>query len=144
MKGHKNLIFLNKKYRKLPKADGKHYYIYFIQVGSPFKRVFKIGTTNDLLRRMKEHSRNYGTDDQKEDIAIIWFKKVKSKWTTLRIEEETKTKWIENEPTWEYIRNDRFVLPNLINQVSIKIRKNYSVNLDCECMEIDHKGNFTK
>ena len=138
------MIFLSKKYRKLPKADGKHFYIYFIQIGKPFKRVFKIGTTNDLLRRMKEHSRNYGTDDQKEDIAIIWFKKVKSKWTTLRIEEETKTKWIKNEPTWEYIRNDRFVLPNLINQVSIKIRKNYSVNLDCECMEIDNKGNFTK
>ena len=70
----------------MPKADGKHYYIYFIQVGNPFKRIFKIGTTNDLLRRMKEHSRNYGTDDQKEDIAIIWFKKVKSKWTTLRID----------------------------------------------------------
>ena len=34
-------------------------YIYFIRIGEPAERLFKIGTTNNINRRMKEHKKAY-------------------------------------------------------------------------------------
>ena len=37
-------------------------HIYFIRVGDPSENLYKIGTTNNLKRRMREHEKN----DQKQ------------------------------------------------------------------------------
>ena len=126
------MIYLNKKYKYLPKNDGQ--FIYFLQIGNPDNRLFKIGTTNNLYRRMKEHEKAY-----KEDIIVLWFKKVKSKYTTLKVEDENKDFWREN-TNWKYKRNDRFIIPYPISEVVVKIRKKYTIPLSCDCYEIDSKG----
>jgi len=130
------MIYLNKKYKKIPKNDG--YFIYFIQIGSPSNRLFKIGTTNNLLRRMREHCKYYNND-----IALIWYKKVKSKYTTLRTEDSNKNYWIKN-TDWDYQKKDRFVIPEPIEEVTIKIKKKYCIPLNCECYETDRYGNNRK
>jgi len=94
-------------------------YIYFIRIGEPADRLFKIGTTNDIKRRMGEHRRGY-----KKDITILGVIPVTSKYTTLRVEEQTKEIW-KNEPGWIYHRNDRFTIPPEVTEVTIKVRKEY-------------------
>ena len=59
-------------------------HIYFIRIGAPEDNLYKIGTTNNLRRRMREHSRNY-----KKPIEVLWVSPAYSKWTTLRVEERT-------------------------------------------------------
>ena len=66
------------------RKKNKHY-IYFIRIGEPDKRLFKIGTTNNMNRRMNEHKRYY-----KEDVTILGVIPVTSEYTTLRVEKQTK------------------------------------------------------
>ena len=96
------------------------YYIYFIRIGEPADRLFKIGTTNDLDRRMKEHKRYY-----KKDVAVLGVIPVTSEYTTLRVEKNTKELWRENHPNWQYLRNDRFIIPEDVTEIEIKVRKIY-------------------
>lgn len=96
------------------------YYIYFVRIGEPCERLFKIGTTNDLDRRMKEHKRYY-----KKDIKVLGVIPVTSEYTTLRVEKQTKEKWRTEFPEWEYRRNDRFIIPQGVTEVEIKVRKVY-------------------
>lgn len=95
------------------------YYIYFVRIGEPADRLFKIGTTNDMDRRMKEHKRYY-----KKDIAVLGVIPVTSEYTTLRVEKQTKEKWKQN-GDWKYLRNDRFIIPQNVTEVIIKVRKEY-------------------
>lgn len=97
----------------------KHY-IYFVRIGEPNKRLFKIGTTNNMDRRMKEHKRYY-----KEEITVLGVIPVTSEYTTLRVEKQTKEKWRNDFPEWEYMRNDRFIIPEDVTEVEIKVRKVY-------------------
>ena len=96
------------------------YYIYFIRIGEPEQRLFKIGTTNNMDRRMKEHKRYY-----KQDVSVLGTITVTSEYTTLRVEKQTKLDWIENHPDWEYLRNDRFIIPEDVKEIEIKVRKTY-------------------
>lgn len=96
------------------------FYIYFIRIGEPDKRLFKIGTTNNIDRRMKEHKRYY-----KENVTILGVIPVTSEYTTLRVEKQTKENWIENHPDWQYLRNDRFIIPEDVTEIEIKVRKSY-------------------
>lgn len=64
------------------KENANKQYIYLIRIGEPADRLFKIGTTNDMHRRMNEHRRAY-----KSDITVLGTIKVTSKYTTLRVEE---------------------------------------------------------
>lgn len=98
-------------------------YIYLMQIGEPKERVFKIGTTNDIDRRIKEHKRYY-----KKDVRLLGYIAVKSEYTTLRVEKQTKELWKTFED-WQYIRNDRFIIPESVNKVIIKVRKNYEFSL---------------
>ena len=66
------------------------YYIYFVRIGEPCERLFKIGTTNDMDRRMKEHKRYY-----KKDVEVLGVITVTSEYTTLRVEKQTKELWKE-------------------------------------------------
>lgn len=95
------------------------YYIYFVRIGEPKERLFKIGTTNDMKRRMGEHKRYY-----KKDITVLGVISVTSEYTTLRVEKQTKEKWKQNKD-WVYMRNDRFIIPEDVKEITIKIRKEY-------------------
>ena len=97
-------------------------WLYFGYVGDISCRIFKIGTTNDLHRRAQEHARAYH-----QPFTYLWTLRL-SKWNTLRYEQRTKEAW-KKEPEWEYIRNDRFIIPLHVSKVSIRIKKEYVIDL---------------
>ncbi len=84
--------------------------------------VLKIGTTNDLARRQKEHRRSY-----KRDFQYDWSREV-SKYTALRTEDRTRADWAEH-LGGKYVRNDRFKLKEKPTKVEVIIRKTYVIEL---------------
>ena len=121
------MIYVNKKMEREVKKEGE--FLYFLQIGevkNGIRRV-KIGTTNNMMRRMKEHSRSYD-----EDIYVLWCKRLSSKWTTLMKEDSNKEFW-KQYTNWTYKRNDRFDIPADLDSVQIKIRKIYEIPLSCMC-----------
>lgn len=96
-------------------------HIYFIRIGAPSDNLYKIGTTNNIKRRMREHSKNYNAP-----IEVLWVSPPYSKWTTLRVETAMIERWKETEG-FEYVRNDRFIINPTIHSVIIKVRKNWVV-----------------
>ena len=95
-------------------------------------RILKIGTTNDLKRRKSEHNRTYKratvhTMPSDASFEYIWTHPL-SKYNTLRYEDKNKEKW-KAENVGEYVRNDRFVIPEELTEVEIKIRKIYKIAL---------------
>lgn len=117
------------RFADLPTAkkqkNGKDYqYVYFLRIGDPQERLFKIGTTNDPHRRMLEHERNY-----KKPVTVLWLSpKLRGRFTSLKVEEDNKEKWIAG-TNWEYLRNDRFIIPPEVDSVKITIKKDYFVQL---------------
>lgn len=97
-------------------------HIYFIRIGAPSDNLYKIGTTNNMARRMRQHERNY-----KKSIEVIWISPAYSKYTTLRVEEQTISNW-RNLDGFKYIRNDRFIINPSIHQVKIKVRKEWTID----------------
>jgi len=92
--------------------------------------VLKVGTTNNLERRRKEHNRSYlnsPNHPRETEFEYDWHKSL-SKWNTLRYEQKTKEKWKE-ETEGEYIRNDRFIFAEKPSKVEITIRKTYEIIL---------------
>ena len=85
--------------------------------------ILKIGTTNNLDRRQKEHNRNYDSNFEYD-----WFLPL-SKYNTIRYEDKNREMW-QNANIGEFIRNDRFLLYNVPKQVEIKIRKTYTIPLN--------------
>ena len=92
--------------------------------------VLKVGTTNDLNRRIKEHNKSYSktphyprATEFEYDFYILL-----SKYNTLRTEDKTKARFIE-ENFGEYVRNDRFVFEEKPTQIEITIRKTYTIEL---------------
>ena len=71
-------------------------------------------------RRMREHKRYY-----KQNVAVLGTIAVTSEYTTLRVEKQTKLDWRENHPDWQYLRNDRFIIPEDVKEIEIKVRKTY-------------------
>ena len=123
-----NKIYKSKKNGKaiftkvdLPKKKGD--YLYFLKIGQDIQ-LYKIGTTNDVLRRMKEHVKYYN-----EDITILWVSPKYSKYTTLRVEDRMKEKWIA-EGQWEYHNNDRFTIPKGTKEVRIVVKKEWVIQLE--------------
>ena len=95
-------------------------------------RILKIGTTNDLKRRQREHNRAYKratahTMPTDASFEYIWTKPL-SKYNTLRYEDRNKIAWQEMR-IGEYVRNDRFVISEELTEVEIKIRKTYKIAL---------------
>lgn len=95
--------------------------------------ILKIGTTNDLDRRRKEHTRNYQRAKQytmpKGEMFNYDFTLKLSKYNTIRYEDRNRSKWIE-ENVGQFVRNDRFDCSNRKPQtVTIKIRKEYIIEL---------------
>lgn len=113
-------IFTN---QKIPKKKGD--YLYFIRIGDEIDRVFKIGTTNNIMVRMKQHQ-----DYFKKSVYVLWISPTYSKYTTLRIEDRQKAFWIEQQTNWEYIKNDRFIIPKDCHEIIIKVIKEYKILLE--------------
>lgn len=94
--------------------------------------ILKIGTTNNLERRKTEHTRNYKRDKQytlppTASFEYDFFLPL-SKYNTIRYEDKNRQKWID-EQIGQFVRNDRFFCAEKPAQVSITIRKNYTINL---------------
>ena len=94
--------------------------------------ILKIGTTNDLDRRQKEHTRNYrraktNTMPLENKFEYDWWIGL-SKYNTLRYEDLNRSKWIE-ENIGIFVRNDRFVCTEKPMEIYVKIRKTYGIAL---------------
>ena len=94
--------------------------------------ILKIGTTNDLHRRMVEHNRNYKkspnyTMPPDGSFSYLWTLKL-SKYNTLRYEDRNRQAWQE-QGVGEFVRNDRFVLHSIPQAVKVTIRKTYEIPL---------------
>jgi hypothetical protein len=94
--------------------------------------ILKVGTTNNLDRRKREHTTNYRrtknyTMPKDETFNYDWFLKL-SKYNTLRYEDRTRQKFI-NEKVGKFVRNDRFCCGVKPPKVVVKIRKEYEVTL---------------
>lgn len=103
---------------------------YYIDFRNRF--ILKIGTTNDIDRRTKEHTRNYRKSPEytlppNGEFHMVW-KIPLSKYNTLRYEDRNRQAWIDNQ-VGEFVRNDRFVCESKPATVEIKIRKIYQVAL---------------
>lgn len=111
--------------RKQNKKTGNDYqYVYFIRIGKPSNRLFKIGTTCEPIRRMKEHAKNY-----QAEITVLWLSPpLLSRYTTLRVEDRMREQWKKLEG-WGYERLDRFYIPKNVKTISIKIKKEYSFKI---------------
>ena len=96
------------------------------------KYILKIGTTNDLDRRQKEHTRNYKKSPEHTmppngSFTYLWSHKL-SKYNTLRYEDRNRAAWQEAN-VGEFVRNDRFVLEEIPPTVEVKRRKSYIIAL---------------
>lgn len=94
--------------------------------------ILKVGTTNDLERRRKEHTRNYRKSPaytMPNDSEFQYdFSLPLSKYNTLRFEDRTRQAWKEKE-IGEFVRNDRFCCKRKPKKVEITIRKTYEIYL---------------
>jgi predicted GIY-YIG superfamily endonuclease len=103
---------------------------YYVDTDGKF--VLKIGTTNDLERRAKEHTRNYRrakrhTMPTDRVFEYLWSLPL-SKYNTIRFEDSNRELW-KNLGIGEFVRNDRFVLATIPKSVPVKIRKTYEIAL---------------
>lgn len=96
------------------------------------KFVLKIGTTNDLQRRKKEHTRNYRkatrhTLPPNSEFEYDWYIQL-SKYNTVRFEDKNREAW-KTLDIGAFVRNDRFVCEVKPPNITVKIRKEYVVAL---------------
>ena len=139
--------------RPSPKGDGniarKAYPKEWLYVGhyvdTQGRYILKIGTTNDLERRRKEHTRNYRKaaeytlpadkemcmpgDNVAMDFQYDWKLRL-SKYNTLRFEDLNRNRWKESK-IGVFVRNDRFCTIKKPETVSVVIRREYISPLKC-------------
>lgn len=92
-------------------------------------RIIKIGTTNNLDRREKEHQRS--TEKLKnyagKNYHMLWHIKL-SHANTLRAEDRMREKMREH-PNLQYIANDRFAVLGKVPDIQLKVRKVHNIEL---------------
>lgn len=94
--------------------------------------VLKIGTTNDLKRRRYEHNTNYRkspncTMPRENTFEYLW-KLPLSKYNTVRYEDKNRQRW-KDAGIGKFVEKDRFVIPRNLTEVTIQIRKTYTIPL---------------
>lgn len=95
--------------------------------------ILKIGTTDNLDRRKKEHDRNYTKTTSEngfaagQEFAYDWYIPL-SKYNTLRVEDRTRESFIAC-GFGDFIRNDRFAFAVKPDRVFIGIKKVYEILL---------------
>lgn len=121
LKRKNNLCFSDKK---LPTKSerGEYNYLILIHSNNTKTKIIKIGTTNDIARRMYEHLGYY-----QKDITILWISPHYSKYTTLRVEDITKNNL--KSCGYKWIRNDRFEVPKELSEIVIKVKKEYRIRI---------------
>ena len=103
---------------------------YYVDTNNNF--ILKIGTTNDLNRRQKEHTRKYRqtrehTLAENAEFQYIWHLRL-SRYNTHRYEDKNIEEWkLQN--FGEYVRNDRFVFSEVPKTAKITIRKEYEISI---------------
>lgn len=94
--------------------------------------ILKIGTTNNLERRRKEHTYNYHKNKLHPmplDMEFVYDAVIPlSKYNTLRYEDKLREQ-LKLEGIGEYIRNDRFLCKDKPNKITFKIRKLHEITL---------------
>lgn len=128
--GEKSPIFSKNPEEKVIKMKEYLYVGHYTDENGNY--ILKVGTTNDLERRRKEHNRAYLRSAHNRmpsgnTFEYLWSCPL-SKYNTLRYEDKTKEAW-KAANIGEYVNNDRFVLSNVPNFVEIKIRKIYQIAL---------------
>lgn len=123
-------IYNGRKYKiyskvKIPKIYGEFdekSYLYFIKVNGQVYH--KVGETCNIIQRMRQHCKSYNVTE----ITILWISPALSAYTAKRIETRVIKEW-QQRKGWEYKRNDRFVIPNDVTEITIPIRKNYNFSI---------------
>lgn len=94
--------------------------------------ILKIGTTNNLDRRQKEHTRNYQKSPNctmpKGGMFVYDWHLPLSKYNTLRYEDRTRKSW-QIAQIGEFVKNDRFRCETKPKLVKVTIRKTYEISL---------------
>lgn len=105
-------------------VDNKGYlYLCYVWDKEIKRERLKVGTSCDVLRRMREHQRDFGGQ-----VRLFWVSPTFSKYTTLRVESNFKD-FTRNHLEWDYKRNDRFLVPEGVEVVEVVVRKTYVINL---------------
>ena len=106
----------------LPPATKKEF-LYILQIGGIIngRKLIKIGTTNNVRRRMGQLLRYF-----KQDIKILWVSNPYAHFTTLRVEDETKKVWRTYED-FEHIPNDRFWVAATVKELTVKVKKEFTI-----------------
>lgn len=94
--------------------------------------ILKIGTTNNLERRKKEHTNGYKqkkeyTMPADAEFTYDWYLPL-SKYNTLRYEDKNREALAEAE-VGEFVRNDRFCCDTKPDEIEITIKKTYTIKL---------------
>lgn len=103
-----------------------HYY------DSEGRYILKIGTTNDLSRRLRQHNRKYKLCETNsllstDSFVYDWYTQL-TRENTLKYESLNKELWKEV-GYGHYIPNDRFIFEKKPLLCEIKIRKTYTIFL---------------
>lgn len=118
---------------KKPKPERKKEFLYVGHyIDTKGRYILKIGTTNDLDRRRKQHTINYRkvkkyTMPPNDEFVYDWYIKL-SKYNTLRFEDLNRKKW-QQIGIGEFVRNDRFACAEKPQKVEVTIRKTYVITL---------------
>lgn len=94
--------------------------------------ILKIGTTNNLERRQKEHTRKYLNAATcrmpiGQEFEYDWYLPL-SKYNTLRYEDRNRQAW-QDAKIGVFVRNDRFLCTEKPAAVAVTIRKTYTIEL---------------
>ena len=118
-------------FARKPEKNKEFLYVgYYFDTENRF--ILKVGTTNDLNRRQKEHCIKYRKSPdyalpKDKTFEYLWCLPL-SKYNTLRYEDKTKLKWIEKN-IGKYVRNDRFYCESIPEIVEIAIKKTYYITV---------------
>jgi predicted GIY-YIG superfamily endonuclease len=98
------------------------------------KIVVKVGTTNNLKRRMYEHNNYYQKKAKNHrmpkgaTVELVWAKQFSAE-NVEKYEEENKEYW-RDLGFGDYVKNDRFVFDEMPPYVEIIIKKSYIISLN--------------
>lgn len=113
------------------KKNKEYLYVgHYIDINGRY--ILKVGTTNDLKRRKREHERTYKKAPENRmppdgEFIYDWCLPL-SKYNTLRYEDKTRSAW-QADNVGEYVRNDRFSCKHKPKEVKVTIRKTYTIPL---------------
>ena len=121
--------------RKIPKIlditdNCTKNYVYLIRFTGKRGRaagrtLYKIGTTNNIKRRMLELYKEYRME---KPIQVLWISRPYTKNTALKVESDFLKK-VRKTRNWSYVWRDRFIIPKGVDKIDIKVRRVYSISV---------------